>query len=156
MTLPAPQRDVLIVHTQILLRCYRRLLGQDLIARSGDASEEARRLFAAPFVVLSHDTQADPILNYGNQTALDLWEVTPEQLLALPSRLTAEPTNRDARERFLEETKRKGFVTGYRGVRISTSGRRFEIENATIWNLSDAAGQPLGQAATFASWTRIG
>ncbi len=155
MTLPAPQCNAWIAHTQTLLLSYRQLLGHELIARSGDPTDEAERLFAAPFVVLSHGLQADPILNYGNQTALDLWEVTPEQLLALPSRLTAEPTNRDARERFLEETKRKGFVTGYRGVRISTTGRRFEIENATIWNLSDAAGQPLGQAATFATWTLI-
>lgn len=145
-----------IAHTQILLRSYRHLLGQDLIARSGDAREEGESLYAAPFVVLSHGIQADPILNYGNQAALDLWEVTPEQLLALPSRLTAELANREARERFLQETKRKGFITGYRGVRISATGRRFEIENATIWNLSDETGTPLGQAATFAIWTAIG
>ena len=144
-----------IAHTQTLLQSYRRLLGRDLIARSGDAREETQRLYAAPFVVLSHGLQADPILNYGNQAALDLWEVTTEQLLALPSRLTAEPANREARERFLEKTKQKGFVTGYRGIRISATGRRFEIENATIWNLADPTGAPLGQAATFSSWTRI-
>lgn len=155
MTLPAPQCNAWIAHTQTLLLSYRQLLGHELIARSGDPTDEAERLFAAPFVVLSHGTQADPILNYGNQAALDLWEVTPEQLLVLPSRMTAEPANREARARFLEETKRKGFVTGYRGVRISGTGRQFEIKNATIWNLFGEEGEPLAQAATFATWTMI-
>lgn len=153
MTLPKLHRDFSIAHSKILLDSYRRLLGRELIARTTDAVNEAERLFAAPFVVLSHGTQSDPILNYGNQIALDLWEMTLEKLLTLPSRLTAEPAKRDARERFLRETAQKGFMTGYRGVRISATGRRFEIENATIWNLHDANGAPAGQAATFASWT---
>ena len=144
-----------IAHSQILLNSYRQLLGRELIARSGDAADEAARLFAAPFAVLSHGTQGDPILNYGNQTALDLWEMTFEQLVAMPSRLTAEPAIRGARERFLQETLQKGFITGYSGVRISATGRRFEIENATIWNLTDATGLAAGQAAVFASWARL-
>jgi hypothetical protein len=73
-------------------------------------------------------------------------------LLSTPSRLTAEPTLRAARERLLAETLQKGFVDGYEGVRISATGRRFLIRNVTIWNVTDAEGRPLGQAATFADW----
>lgn len=153
MTLPALHRDVWIAHTQILLDSYARLLGRELITRSGDMADEAARLCAAPFAVLSHGTQADPILNYANQTALELWEMTLEQLLALPSRLTAEAGIRESRERFLQESAQKGFVTGYRGVRISATGLRFVIANTTIWNLTGASGAALGQAATFDSWT---
>ena len=156
MTLPALHRDVWIAHTQILLDSYARLLGRELITRSGDAADEAARLYAAPFAVLSHGTQADPILNYANQTALELWEMKLEQLLALPSRLTAEAGIRESRERFLQESAQKGFVTGYRGVRISATGLRFVIANTTIWNLTSASGATLGQAATFDSWTGAG
>src|SRR3990172_8531438 len=42
-----------------------------------------------------------------------------------------------------------GFIETYRGVRISRSGRRFLIEQATVWNILDANGRSAGQAATF-------
>ena len=155
MTLPAAFRTPWIRHTRILLGSFQRVLGRDLIARSGDPVDEAERLFDVPFAVLSHGTEADPILNYGNRITLELWEVTADQLLVMPSRLTAEPVNREARARYLEQTKQQGFVTGYSGVRIGAKGRRFTIENATIWNLTDAHGQPRGQAATFDQWSPV-
>lgn len=40
----------------------------------------ARRLFEAPFVVVSHNAAADPILTYGNRAALPLWETNWESL----------------------------------------------------------------------------
>lgn len=142
-----------IAHSAALLDSHVRWTGRELILRDGGAEAEAERLLAAPFVVVSHGTQPDPLLNYGNRAALALWEMRVDQLLATPSRLTAEPMLRDARERLLEETERKGFVSGYEGVRVSATGRRFHIANVTIWNVTDAAGAPAGQAATFARWT---
>jgi hypothetical protein len=47
-------------------------------------------------------------------------------------------------------------VDNYSGIRISASGRRFRIENATVWNLADAGGRIHGQAATFHHWTYLG
>ncbi len=79
-------------------------------------------------VFLSHGTQDDPILNYGNQAALDLWEMTWEEFTGMPSRLTAEPINREDRERFLLQVRQRGYIDTYRGVRISGSGHRFMIE----------------------------
>ena len=58
-----------------------------------------------PFVVASHGLQDDPILNYGNQVALDLWEMNWEQFTQTPSRLTAEPVNREERARMLEQAR---------------------------------------------------
>jgi hypothetical protein len=74
-------------------------------------------------------------------------------LLTMPSRTTAEPMHRDERARLLERTTRDGFVDDYRGVRISSTGRRFLIDRATVWNLLDADGKYVGQAATFSKWT---
>lgn len=55
-----------------MLNSFRRFVGRDLIERTGDAAEEAKIVFQARFVVVSHGTQDDPILNYGNKTALAL------------------------------------------------------------------------------------
>ncbi|WP_442756130.1 MEKHLA domain-containing protein [Methylocystis sp. JAN1] len=142
-----------IAHSGALLNSHRDCTGRELIERGGGDEAEAERLLAAPFVVVSHGAEADPILNYGNRVAQALWELSVDRLLATPSRLTAEPMVRDARERLLEQTARDGFVMGYEGVRISATGRRFKISNVTIWNVTDAAGRPAGQAATFARWT---
>lgn len=35
---------------------------------------------------------------------------------------------------------------------IARTGRRFRIERATVWNLTDDAGRRCGQAATFRTW----
>ena len=146
------ERHDWIGHTQLLLNSYQHWLGSELIDRSGSVEEQARRLFEAPVVVVSHGMQADPILSYGNQTALDLWEMDVDTLLETPSRLTAEPVHRDERALLLERTTRDGYVDDYRGIRTARSGRRFLIERAIVWNLIDASGQRAGQAATFSEW----
>lgn len=138
-------------HTRLLLDSYRRWLGTELVPR-GTMDDDAQRLFEAPFVVVSHGTEPDPILNYGNQAALELWEMDLPTLLRTPSRLTAEPVHRDERARLLKRTARDGFVDDYSGIRITATGRRFRINRATVWNLLDAAGQSAGQAATFSDW----
>lgn len=142
-------------HVACLLDSYRRLLGIELIARSGDAKRDDAALFAAPFVVLSHGVEADPLFNYANAAALQVFEMTAAQLIGMPSRLSAEPMNQAARARFLEETRSRGYATGYEGVRISATGRRFRIEGATLWTVSDSAGRPMGQAATFSNVTHL-
>ena len=76
---------------QLLLDSFRRWLGRDLIERKGSPEEQAKTLYQAPFVVVSHGMESDPILNYGNKIALDLWELDWERFIMTPSRLTAEP-----------------------------------------------------------------
>lgn len=138
---------------QILLDSFQHRLGRELVLRSGDPSEDARRVYEAPFVVVSHNNAADPILTFGNLAALKLWEMNVEIFRQTPSRMTAEPMHRDERARLLERTTRDGYVDDYQGIRISSSGRRFQIEQAIVWNLHDPAGEYVGQAATFDHWT---
>ncbi len=141
--------------TQNLLNNYARLLKQELITREGTLREHAKRLFTSPFVVASHGLQDDPILNYGNQVALDLWEMDWEQFTQTPSRITAEPVNREERARMLTQANTDGYISDYRGIRISSSGKRFLVEKATVWNIQKPDGTPLGQAATFSAWTYL-
>ena len=149
-------RDFLVEHTALLLDSHRRRTGRELIARSGDAEEEARRLFGAAFVVVSGGAEEDQILNYGNAVALGLWEMDWDTLVHTPSRQTAEPVHRAERAAFLDRVRESGFVDDYSGIRISKNGRRFRIRRATVWNLDGADGRYAGQAATFAEWEFLG
>lgn len=153
-TEPAPPwRDPAMVrHAGLLLRSYRRLLARDLLPPDTDEAGQARRLFEAPFAVLSHGVEDDPVLNYGNRRSLELWEMSFADFTRMPSRATAEPMLRQERERLLAIAAEKGFIDDYAGVRISSTGRRFRIENAIIWNLFDDDGRRRGQAATFDRW----
>lgn len=152
----APWQDGLwIERSQLLLNSFRRWLGRELIPRGGTARDESRRLYEYPVVVVAHGVEADPLLNYANRQALALWETDLPSLLGTPSRLTAEPVARDDRQRLLEETRRNGYVDRYEGVRVARTGRRFRVRNAIVWNLVDAAGALVGQAATFDQWVEL-
>lgn len=144
-----------MVQTERLLRSFHHWTGRDLFPPADSLSRRAEALFHAPFVVVSHGTEPDPILNYGNGTALALWQMPWETFIRTPSRLTAEPGNREERARQLEEVTRTGFIQNYRGIRISSQGRRFKITQATVWNLLDEMNRPCGQAATFSEWTYV-
>lgn len=139
-------------HGAELLRTYHQWTGSHLVTPCGDARAEARMLFEAPFAVISGGAEGDQILNYGNRTAMSLWQMDWEILTTMPSRLTAEPMHRDERAEFLRRVRERGFINDYSGIRISSTGRRFRIHQATVWNVTDALGDYAGQAATFSNW----
>ena len=138
-----------------LLASLRQWTGRDLAQPALSPEEQAREVFHAPFVLLSHNTAPDPILNYANQTALRLFDLSWEELTVMPSRLTAEAPAQADRARLLAEVSSRGFIDDYCGIRIARNGRRFLIERATVWNLIDENGAPYGQAATFSEWQFI-
>lgn len=144
--------DFVITHTVCLERSLKKWTGRDLLPGVSDPLELAQRVFEAPFVLVSHGTEADPVLNYANRAALALWEMSWAELTRTPSRFTAEAPNREERTRLLEAVTRRGFIDDYAGVRISKTGRRFRIARATVWNLLTEEGQPCGQAAMFDRW----
>jgi hypothetical protein len=139
----------------MLLDSYRHWIGEERIPRGATPLDDARALFEAPFVVVAHGTEPDPVLCYGNRAALGLWKMDADTLTRTPSRLTAEPVHRDERARLLERTTRDGYIRDYQGVRISRTGRRFRIQNVTVWNLRGPDGEFAGQAATFDGWTYL-
>jgi len=153
MTSPVWSDAANIEWSQLLLNSYRHWTGHELLERTGDQAYQAHALFLLPSVVVSHGIEEDPLLNYGNQAALDLWEMTWEELTRTPSRLTTESTNRAEREWMLEQARARGYIDTYRGVRITATGRRFLVESAMIWNVVNAQGLRVGQAAGFARWT---
>ena len=117
-----------------------------------DDSSAARQLYYAPFALLSHGTEQDPIINYANLAAQKLFEMSWSEFVRLPSRLSAEAVLQDERQLLLQRVMEHGFIDDYSGVRISSSGQRFQIDYATVWNLQDSNGRYYGQAAMFSNW----
>lgn len=137
---------------RLIADSFARTTGGHLIAAGGDAAEA---LWAMPAVIVAHGTQADPVFFYGNRAALELFEMDAAGFVRMPSRLSAEADGRAKRAELMARVARDNFVRGYSGVRVSRTGKRFRIEQATVWNLLDAQGMLHGQAAAFDRWTPL-
>ena len=142
------------VHLALLSDSYQRLLNRPLLESAGGKTL-AEQLFNADFALLSHNADSDPIFNYANRTALGLFELSWDELIVMPSRFSAEPVNRQERERLLAEVSNKGFIDNYSGVRIAKTGKRFLIQRAVVWNVFDSQQRYYGQAACFSDWTLL-
>jgi hypothetical protein len=138
---------------RLLAGSHARLVGSPLVDMDGDDAAKARWLYEdAPYCVLAHDTDADPRFIYANRAAQACFEYDWDEMTALQSRLSAEAPNREERQGLLDAVARQGFASGYRGLRIAKSGRRFWIEDVTVWQLTGADGVLRGQAATYRRW----
>lgn len=147
------RRPEIVRHTQRLLDSFRHWTGRELLPRAGTPAAQSRALFEAPVAVVADGTETDPILNYGNAVALELWEMSWEELTRTPSRQTAEPVHQAERARLMAEVSKHGHIGDYRGVRITRAGRRFSIENAVVWIVRDEQETIIGKAAAFDRWT---
>ncbi|OYY64302.1 MAG: MEKHLA domain-containing protein [Burkholderiales bacterium 28-67-8] len=127
-----------------------RLTGRALVTPTGDVRSS---LWNAGAVIVAHGTESDPVFFYGNRQALALFEMDWSSFVNMPSRLSAEALLREERNRLLERVGRDGYISDYAGIRVSSSGKRFRIEQAVVWNLIDASGVCHGQAATFDHWS---
>lgn len=148
MTPPDALRDPALARRVALIAAsFERLLGRPLVAPHDDPVEA---LWAAPFAVVAHGVEPDPIFFFGNRAALTAFACDWPTFTTMPSRLSAEAPLREERQALLDRVSRDGFIDDYAGVRISALGRRFRIADAVVWTLLDAAGADRGQAATFA------
>ena len=134
-----------------ILDSYASRLGTSLLADTGDLEADARNLMELDAVVLSHDGAADPRFVYANQAAASLWRMPLEELVGMPSRLSAPPEQRQGRSQMLSEAARAGFLSGYEGERVAKDGTRFLIRNATLWTVDGYPTGP-GQAVVFTDW----
>ena len=150
MTMSLAINDELQRRLRLIADSFSRLTGRSLVA---DPSPDG--LWNAQRVIVAHGTEADPVFFYGNRLALEVFEMDFVDFTRLPSRYSAEPVNREARALLLDRVGRDGFIDDYSGIRISATGRRFRIEQAVVWNLTDLEGRIHGQAATFERWSPI-
>jgi hypothetical protein len=156
-----------------LCASHQRAFGRPLIAAANgpDSASSAatptpsrllgQELFAAATVVLAHDgtdpgADPGPRLIYANRAALRLWRRSWSELVGMPSRLTAEPSERAGRAQALAGVQLQHAIANYSGIRIDSQGRRFRICAARVWTLwrplSAGILEPCGQAAAFSTW----
>jgi PAS domain-containing protein len=136
----------------LLVSSYRRFVGAEPAFLAGGEAAPEWLYERAPYCVLAHDTGPVPRFIYANRAAQDCFEYDWDEIVRLPSHLSAEPGDRAERQRLLDAVKRDGFATGYSGLRIAKSGRRFWIEDGVLWQLVDKGGVLRGQAASFGRW----
>jgi hypothetical protein len=130
----------------LMAASFERLLGRPLVV-SGE--ELVTALWNAPFAILAHGTEPDPVFFFGNRYALEAFAVDVERFTQMPSRFSAEADLWNARQALLDRVAAQGYIDDYSGVRISATGRRFRIEGAIVWNIVDDCGVRHGQAASF-------
>ena len=133
---------------ELIFASYAKLLGKPLLELTS-TDDLLEKMYFADFAILSHGTQVDSIFNFANQFALDKFELTWSDMRNLPSRYSAEAPNREERKALLDRVTQYGFIDDYQGVRISSTGKRFLIKQAVVWNLVDEYGVYRGQAAAF-------
>jgi hypothetical protein len=145
-----------INHADRLVDSYKLLTGNDLFPLFEEGYESknrnVERIQSASFVLVSHGLGPDPLFNYANPNALNLFEISWDELLKMPSRLSAETINQDERAKLLNTVNRQGYIENYSGIRISAKGRRFRINQAVVWNIIDDKGKYFGQGAMFKDW----
>ena len=140
-------------HIALLEASYRRWTGKGLGAGVvGQGTTKSESIYRAPYVLLSHGTESDPLFNYANLSGQRLFEMTWAEFMVTPSRYSAEPMVREERLKLFDRVATHGFIDDYRGVRVSKSGRRFYIDRATVWTVLDEAENLAGQAALFSEW----
>lgn len=144
---PSAENGYQAQHAQLLARSYARLLGRSLYRYS-----DPQALYHAPFPILSQSTDDDPLLTYCNLAAQELWQLGWGQMVGMASRLKAEPGHRETRAEMFDRMRTQGFIDDYAGIRISATGKRFEIRNAVIWSLCDTSGEKQGEALTFSDY----
>lgn len=140
---------------ELLRHSYKHWTGRDLLPEVTSPIDAVGALYDAPFAVLSHGTQADPLFNYGNRLALQLFEMTWDEFINMPSRFTTEPARQQDREHLLAQVSAQGYTDNYSGIRLSKTGRRFKIRDATVWNVIDEHDIYHGQAAVIRAWEYV-
>jgi hypothetical protein len=153
--MPDFSNDFYLKHGQLLCSSYAHWTNKRLIAGNKDPKTLIFALYEAPIVIVSHGIEKDPVFNFGNKIALELFELDWDRFIQVPSRESVEITNRTERRKLMRQVTTNGYIGNYTGVRVSSSGVRFLIEDATIWNIIDTEDVYYGQAAMFENWEMI-
>ena len=99
---PSENNGYLVEHITLMEESLRRLTGKQFTDFGLNSNNLGKSLYYAPFVVVSHNTDPDPIFNYANLTAQKLFEINWAEFTSFPSRQSAEVPNQAERARLME------------------------------------------------------
>ena len=72
--------------------------------------------------------------------------MTLDQVIGKPSTMTAQESEQKERNELLNQVNSHGFIENYKGIRVASDGKLFQIIDATIWNIVDKQSIKIGQA----------
>ena len=107
------RKDNYLVYVNYILRSYKHFYGDnllDLYRNSDIEHEEAERLFYFQNPLIAHDIQDEPCLNYANFCALKLWAFNWDEMMGMPSHLTAPDSESNARNLILSHVDKHGAI----------------------------------------------
>lgn len=143
-----------LILLQKMDNCFLKLHGSSLPCPSDISDRYSWLHEKAPYSLLAHNTDADPHFVYANEYALSCFKYNPEEMLCLPSRLSAAEQDRAERQQLLEVVTRDGIAYGYEGPRVDKNGKFFKIYDGILWQLTNDDGSVWGKGALF--WTEKG
>jgi len=105
------------------------------------------------FVLISHNTEDNPIYNYGNIACLSTFSRSWEELCQIPSSesVVFKSVDHALREKLMKKVTDEGFVEGASGIRTRGDGRFIQLRGAVVWNCYNEEGVYYGQACLFDS-----
>ena len=74
----------------------------------------------------------------------------------MPSTKSADESDakiQEERRSLLDKAEASGVIRDYSGIRVTSEGRRFKVNGATVWTINDRDGNKTGQAVRFDSFT---
>jgi hypothetical protein len=102
------------------------------------------------YSVLSHDIEDDPVYCYFNAGSMASFEYPPHEVYELPSRYSApDGPVRSDRQALMKTVVNEGVWTFPTAIRITKSGRQFQLQDVILWNVYDNDGVRVGQTALF-------
>ncbi len=116
--------------------------------------DKGKALFNMRNPLIAHNHTKIPCLIYANAAALSLWNYEWNQMIGMPSHLTAPKNKRKQRQEILEKSLKLDKIIGYEGIRVDSNGKLFSIKNTKIWTILDKDNCVYGQAATFNNWVK--
>lgn len=149
------EKPEIISHSTVIYRSYTFWTGNELFDGLTNESDLSRKLYHAPFVVVSHGTEEDPVFNYANLKAQEIWNMGWDEFTSMPSRFSAEPIEESKRNQLLETGRKKGITRLKQGIRINKDGRRFYIKDVVLFNLLNKNQDYCGQGAVYPKWEFI-
>eukprot|EP00271_Cylindrocystis_brebissonii_P002248 TRINITY_DN12699_c0_g1_i1.p1 TRINITY_DN12699_c0_g1~~TRINITY_DN12699_c0_g1_i1.p1 ORF type:complete len:256 (-),score=42.92 TRINITY_DN12699_c0_g1_i1:548-1315(-) len=137
-----------IMHSLAVIDSYFRATGKPIFPSSVEISVAAKALWELPRVVVTQGTEEDPLYNYGNKAALDLFEMDWPTFTSSVARKWAPEEEQTAHSELV-----KSAVQGVQDigglVRVTSSGQTFKISQGAWWALTTLDGEPFGQGAVF-------
>lgn len=150
MNAMAEENPTLITTLSLLDNTYRHWTGERLPCALIDPHSRAAWIHQeAPYSLVFHNNDDDPVFTYGNDCALRCFKYSREVFCGMPSRFSASRVDREARQALLKVVTTRGMASGYTGYRVDRHGQPFMIYDGLVWEVLDETGTRLGQAALF-------